>query len=166
MSQVTSWENVKKELRKSWAKSFCASGKFLRVFTKLAMKWSLNINLRVNKFPDSLESFRTIWKVSGQSRTFPDSLESFRTVWKVSEQSEKFLDSLENFRTVWKVFEQSGKFPANPVNICTLSPMSRKQFTYFWSIYVVKAIYALSPESFCAWKSAKRKVCTFWVLPL
>ena len=30
--------------------SFCASGKFLRVFTKLSIKWNLNINLRVNKF--------------------------------------------------------------------------------------------------------------------
>ena len=30
--------------------SFCASGKFLRVVTKLTIKQSLNINIRVNMF--------------------------------------------------------------------------------------------------------------------
>jgi hypothetical protein len=61
----------------------------------------------------SLESFRTVWKVSGQSGKFPGSLESFRTVWKVSGLSGKFLDSLESFWTVWKVSGQSGKFPGS-----------------------------------------------------
>ena len=44
------------------------TGKFLRVFTKLPIKCSLNINWRVNKcwkLTDCLESFRTVWKVSG-----------------------------------------------------------------------------------------------------
>ena len=63
--------------------SFCASGKFLRVYTKLTLKSSQ----LSGKFPDSLESFWTVWKVSGQSGKFPDSLESFWTVEKVSRQS-------------------------------------------------------------------------------
>ena len=87
--------------------SFCASGKFLRVYTKLTLKSSQ----LSGKFPDSLESFRTVWKVSGQSGKCPDSLESFRTVWKVSGQFGKIPDSLESFRTVWKNSGQSGKFP-------------------------------------------------------
>ena len=36
---------------------------------------------------DSLESFRKIQKVSGQSGKFPDILESFWKIWKVSNQS-------------------------------------------------------------------------------
>ena len=72
--------------------SFCASGKFLRVYTKLTLKSSQ----LSGKFPDSLESFRTVWKVSGQSGKFSDSLESFRTVWKVSRESGKFPDDLES----------------------------------------------------------------------
>ena len=55
-------------------------------------------------FPESVESFRTVWKVSGQSGKLPDSLESFRTVEIVFGQSGKFLDSLEIFWVlVWKV---------------------------------------------------------------
>ena len=42
------------------------------------------------KFPESLESFQKVWKVSGQSGNFPKSLENFRTVWKVSKQCQKF----------------------------------------------------------------------------
>ena len=57
----------------------------------------------MNKFPNSLKSFRTVWKVSGQSGKFLDSLENLQTVWKVSGQSGKFTDSLESFQTVWKV---------------------------------------------------------------
>ena len=118
--------------------SFCASGKFLRVFTKLAIKWSLNI------------------KVSKQSGKFPNSLESFRTVWKVSEQCGKFPDSL-------------GSFPWHVCHVCESNVcihgtfMSQKLFTHFWRIFVAKAIYALRPESFCAWNYADRKVWTFCV---
>ena len=110
--------------------SFCASGKFLRVFTKLPIKCSLNINLRVNKcgkFQDSLESFRKVWKFPRRSRKFPSGLESFPRVWKLSERSRKFPDRVESFRTVWKLSSQfgmlwtvwkvsrwSGKFPDSP----------------------------------------------------
>ena len=106
---------------------FCVSGKFLRIFTKLPIKCSRNINWRENKcgnFPDCLESFKTVWKVSRQPGKFLDSDESFQTVTKVSGQSEKFPDSVESFRTVWKdldslknvqtmgkVSRQCGKFP-------------------------------------------------------
>ena len=39
--------------------------------------------------------------------------------------------------------------------------MSRKRFTHFFDSFVAKTIYALRPESFCALKSATRKVLTF-----
>ena len=59
------------------------------------------------KFLDSLESFLTVWNVSGQGGEYPDSLETFQTVWKVfwklrkvSIQPGKFPDSLESFQTV------------------------------------------------------------------
>ena len=45
-----------------------------------------------------------VWKISRQSGKFPDSLESSGTVWKV-------LDSLKNFQTVWKVSGRCGKIP-------------------------------------------------------
>ena len=41
--------------------------------------------------------------------------------------------------------------------------MSRKRITHFWRIYVVRRIYALRPESFCAWTFADRRVLTFCV---
>ena len=75
--------------------SFCVSGKFLRVFTKFTTKWSLNINIRNNKFKDV-----HIW-LSGKC---PESLESFWTVLRVS-------SSVKSFRTVGKISRQSGKFP-------------------------------------------------------
>ena len=88
----------------------------------------------------SLESLRTVWKVSGQSGKFPDSVESFRTVWKVPGQSGKFLDSLERFMHF---------------SIC------RENNLRTFGIHVAEKIYALRPESFCASKSADCKVETF-----
>ena len=41
--------------------------------------------------------------------------------------------------------------------------MSQKLFTHFWRFFVAKTIYALRPESFCAWNTADRKVLTFCV---
>ena len=49
----------------------------------------------------SLESFLTVWKISGQSGKFWE-------VWKVSGQSRKFLES---FQTIQKACGQFGKFP-------------------------------------------------------
>ena len=130
--------------------SFCASGKFLRVFTKLPIKCSLNINRRVNKcgnFSDCLESFKAVWKILRQSGKFPDSLESFQTVWKVSRQcgkfpdseessvqSEKFPEIVESFRTVWIVFRQSGKFPDSVESFRTVWKVldSLKNFQTVW----------------------------------
>ena len=56
------------------------------------------------KFPESLESFGRVWKISGKFGKFPDSVESLRTIWKVSGQSGKFPDSLIIF---WKGFRKS-----------------------------------------------------------
>ena len=75
------------------------SGKFLRVHIVFAHNpWNCT-----GKFPDGLESFRIVWKVSGWSGKFLDNLESFRIIWQVSLQSGKFWDNLEDFRITWKV---------------------------------------------------------------
>ena len=114
---------------------------------------------------------------------------NFSHCWKLSRLSGNFPDCSETFQTVWKVSEQSGNFPDKYSIVCSivatsisctfvrrvLTCMSRKQFTHFWHIFVAKAIYALlahicretiyalRPESFCAWYSADRKVWTFCV---
>ena len=85
-----------------------------------------------------------VWKVSSWSGKFPvsleffDSVESFWTVWKVSGQSEKFLKSLESFRIVYKVSGQAEKFPDNLRTLvhfgktiyALLAYMSRKLFSH------------------------------------
>ena len=87
--------------------SFCASGKFLRV----SMKSTIKRHVQKHRFPDGLETFLMVWKVSGWSGKFSDSLESFWMVWKVSRWSGKFPDGLESFWMVWKVSRWTGKFP-------------------------------------------------------
>ena len=89
-------------------------------------------------FPDNLETFQTIWKLSRQSGTitgnrknfqtirkayrksgkFPDSLETYQTIWKkimtiwkFSRQYRNFLDNLEIFQTFWKLYRQFGNLP-------------------------------------------------------
>ena len=59
------------------------------------------------KFPDTLESLRTVWK---DYRNFQDTQETFRTLCKCLEYSGKFPDTLKSFQTLWKVYGQSGKF--------------------------------------------------------
>ena len=102
------------------------SAKFLRVSTKLTQN---QLKYKSGRFPNSLEIYRTVWKVSLQLESFqrvwkvsrgcgkfPDNLERFQIVWNFSRQSGrflinqsgKFLDSLENFWTAWKVSGQSG----------------------------------------------------------
>ena len=53
--------------------SFCASGKFLRV----SMKSTIKRHAQMHRFPDGLESFRIVWKVSRWTGKFPDGLENF-----------------------------------------------------------------------------------------
>ena len=62
-----------------------------------------------------MESFQTVWKVSGQPGEVLNGQESFQTVLKVSGHYGKVPDSLESFRTVWKVSRQSGKFLAGQI---------------------------------------------------
>ena len=109
-----------------------------------------------------MESFQTVWKVSGQSENLPDGPESFQTDWKVSSWSGKFPDSLKIFLIVWKVSGQYGKFPDSvdsfqfPIYIlhfcknsfgtfacCMLQKALIKGFMHFWRIYVARPIYAL-----------------------
>ena len=84
------------ESQKPWVRVCIAHRKvFARPesFCAYIQNWPLNEAWSIDwvkKFPDCLESFL-------------DSLESFRTVWKVSDKSGKFPISLESFRIVWKV---------------------------------------------------------------
>ena len=55
-------------------------------------------------FPDGLESFQTVRKLSTLS-------ENFQNCQKNSRLSENFPDQLETFQTVWKLSRVSGKFP-------------------------------------------------------
>ena len=50
-------------------------------------------------FPEPLESFCTLWKVSGHVGKFSDTLENLWTSWNVSGYFFKNPDSLESFRT-------------------------------------------------------------------
>ena len=139
-------------------------------------------------FPDSLESFRTVWKVSRQLKKFLDSLESFRTVWKfsgkpgkfpdscvnVSGQSEKIPHSWKSCRSVWNVSEQSGKFPDCLVIFGQFLD-SLEQFTHFcichendlrtFGIHVAEQIYVLRPESIARQSLPTGKLRLFRALP-
>ena len=125
------------------------------------------------KFLDCLETWQTVWKLSGQSGHFPDCLETFRTVQKLSRQSGNFPDCLGTFRTARKLSRLSGKFPDSPdsfrtvpkvLRISLLTHMCCESYlrTFGAFFFVAKAnhallayfcnetIYALRPETFCA----------------
>ena len=74
-----------------------SSGKYLH------MKSTIKRHAQMYRFPDGLESFRMVWKVSRWTGKFTDGLENFRMVWKVFGWSGKFPDGLESFWIVWKV---------------------------------------------------------------
>ena len=66
----------------------------------------------------------------------------------------------ESQKPRWRVGITDQKVFAHPEFFCIFGT-----FSHFWLIYVAKTIYALRPESFCAWNSANRKVLNFCVLP-
>ena len=73
-----------------------------RFFNKCVIKCVNRFrDISINMFPDHLESFQTIWKVSKPSGKFSDHLESFQTIWKVSRPFGKFPDHLESFLAIW-----------------------------------------------------------------
>ena len=102
-------------------------------------------------FPDTLESFQTLCKVSGPSEKFQDILEkfwtlaSFWTVSKFSGHSQMFLENypapLESFHTLCKFFENLIKFPVTLGsfrNLRTLAGHSEKfaeTIESFWTIW-------------------------------
>ena len=65
---------------------FCTSGKFLCITMKSTIKRC--------RFPDGLETFQVIWKLSKWSGNFPNGLETFRMVWKLSGWSLNLPDCL------------------------------------------------------------------------
>ena len=68
--------------------------KFLRIQKVFARNYKIEHKVKPNHQhkgeiilnEDCLESFRTIWKVSGQSGKFLESPKNYRTVWKGSKQ--------------------------------------------------------------------------------
>ena len=98
--------------------------------------------------PEGPESFQTDWKVSSWSRKFPD---SFLTVWKVSGQCKKCLDCLETLQTVWKVCKQSGNFSDKYFIICSIVATSISctfvRRVLALGVYVATAIYALLAQT-------------------
>ena len=100
-----------------------APGKFLRVRKVFALKtlWSIisgtclenhwsfcQVYGLSGKFPDCLERFWIVWKVSILSENllyFLDSIEgldTFQIFWQVTKLTRKFSDYLESFHIVWK----------------------------------------------------------------
>ena len=114
-------------------------GKFLQVSTKLARN-QVKTYHKSEKFLDSLECFRTVWKYVGQSG-------KFWTIWKEVYHNMDKITELSHQQSLPK---KNGWY-----DLCN------------FGIYVVEIIYALRPESLCPQNSADRKVETIWAsLPL
>ena len=90
------------------------SGNFLKNWESFWIPWTISGLWKVSeqsvkftntqkKIPDTLDSFRNLWKVPRISGKFPKSLQKFWNLLKVSRISGKFLESLENFWSFWKV---------------------------------------------------------------
>ena len=82
-------------------------GKFLHIPMKSIIKKTCqhaHISWWSGNFPDDLETFWMIWKLSGWSGNFPDGLETFRMIWKLS-------GWFGNFRIIWKLSGWSENFP-------------------------------------------------------
>ena len=62
------------------------------------------------KVPDSLDTFKIVWKLSRLSGKFPDCLESVQFIWKVKILSEKFLNEVKDFQLIRKFFGFSRTF--------------------------------------------------------
>ena len=73
-----------------------------------------NFIQKVVHFPDSLETFRTVWKLSRQSINCPETANCLRNigkVWLLFGKSGYYLESLVTVWTVWKKFGQYGNCP-------------------------------------------------------
>ena len=123
------------------------------------------VSVQSGKFLDSLESFRTVlkvsgrtvWKLSRQFGKFPNGLESLRTVWKLSKQAGKVSDSLESFQTVLKVSRQCQSFP----DMCpTVNKhgMKAKAIYALWALLCRKSYL----RTFGAFLSQKRFTGSIW----
>ena len=74
------------------------------------------------KFPDCLQTFQTVWRVSRQSKHFLHCPETFHTVKKLSGN---FLDQLETFQTDWKLSRLYGNFPDRLETLQSVRKLSR-----------------------------------------
>ena len=72
----------------------------LRISLGMSTNWNVGYSTTSVKFPEGLERFWNVAKVSEYSGKFPESVECFWTVWKVPEKVMKFSESLESFWTV------------------------------------------------------------------
>ena len=76
------------------------------------------------KFPDCLETFQTVRKLSILSGNFPYCQENFQTIWKLSGPTGNFPVRLETFQSVWKLCGPSDRFPDCPETFQTVWKLS------------------------------------------
>ena len=88
------------KVRKFVGKIYRYCGKLLNSMKRFWIFWMISIPS--GRFPENLENFRIVWRISGesgkrsrQSGRFPDSLGCIMTVWNISGQSGRFPDSLK-----------------------------------------------------------------------
>ena len=124
---------------------FCAQGRGNTFCATFVIKPRLS----TGQAPESQKPCRRV--IIANRKVFRVFTKLHQLNWGVN-KSGQFLDSLKTLLTVWKQFRTFGTY------------IWRKRFTHFWRIYVAKIIYALRPESFCAWDSAHRKVLNFLCL--
>ena len=96
--------------------------------------------------------YLTIWKISGESGKFPESLESFWTVLRVS-------SSVKSFQTVLNISRQSGKFPDILENFWTVLKVSGQSKVSWHVSHCTHGVYALLAH-LCS-KSYLRNFCVF-----
>ena len=63
------------------------------------------------QFQDSQEYFQTVFRPSGK---YPDYMETFQAIHKLSRPSRKYPDYPETFQTIWKSSRLSKDFPEGP----------------------------------------------------
>ena len=103
------------------------------------------------KFPDTLESFQTVRKVSMRSGKFPDGLKSFQMFWTVSKWNGQFPSGLDSFQMAWNVSRWPGKFPDGLEAFYVLQKLSR--FTKTFQVALLPCYLGFSASG-----PARRKV--------
>ena len=110
--QTKKFKKTMKSLNNFWKQSMCTTLFWLSL-NSLSLLEGWDIFTMIQKLPTQCRNFlenkgtlRTIWK-------FPDILESFQTIWKLSRHSGNFPDNMEIVHQIWKVYRQPVNFLDN-----------------------------------------------------